>query len=514
MPKVSVIVPVYQVEKYLAKCLQSLCEQTLKDIEILVVNNGASPAERRIINKFSASDDRIIVINHEKNIGLGYARNSALEIAKGDYISFVDSDDWVDKGMMEAFYLEAIRTDADLVLGTFYEVSSNERVIKTIPLDATIWQFKVPFSWRAHPDIFYLPTPVWDKFYKRTIIEENKIRFCKEIGEDIGFKWEFFTRSNRISTLPEPMYYYRVRTSSLTSGKKICVDVFRIHDAARDFLVSHGLYEDLKGEFYVREINEVLYLSWKARNALLADDITFTAYHNLAKKAFGSMRPEDVFPKAPYINFLYMFLFLHITMYNNPAQYRAILRAWENIASRRKRSTVKVGKFHLERSQDLSRLDDPWLSIEHSHSFFEKVQSSMIDKPHYTDDTQTKAAEIGNGYIVMMPPTTEMSGAPVTVSLSFTRPPEVNTLSFIAWTMHPHRSKAIDVVASVDTVESSGNPIAMVKTMAASTPYCLIMLDLAAFEVDEVIELRLQVQGAGPFPLHNAGVRLSHFLFH
>jgi hypothetical protein len=310
------------------------------------------------------------------------------------------------------------------------------------------------------------------------------------------------------------MYYYRVRSSSLTSGKNICVDVFRIHDAARAFLISHGLYEELRGEFYIREISEILYLSWKARPALLSDDITFTAYHNLAKKSFGSMKPEDVFPNFPYLNFIYIFLFLHITTCDNPIQYRSILRAWESTATRRKRSTIKVGKFHLERPQDSLRSNDAWLAIEHSQDFFEKLQSTVIDKQHYTDDVQVKAAEIGNGYINMMPPVTEMSGEPATASLSVAKPIGVTALSFIAWTMHPHRSKTLDVTASIGRPGSSDNPVVAIETMDTSTWYSLITLDLTTFKSGDLIELKLQVQGAGSFPFHCMDVRMSHFLFH
>lgn len=514
MPKVSVVVPVYNVEKYLAKCLRSVCEQTLEDIEILVVNDGSTDSSLQIIRKFAVTDPRIVVID-QQNQGLGYARNSALRVAVGEYVSFIDSDDWIDKGMMEAFYLEAIRTDADLVLGTFYEVSSNERTIRSIPMAPSIWQHKVPFSWRENSDIFYLPTPVWDKFYKRSLLEEHDIYFVKETCEDIDFKWKVFTSAQRISTLPEPMYYYRVRGTSLTSGKKVCVEVFRAHDSARAFLIARGLYEELKEEFQIREISEIVYLSWKARPALIADDITFTVYYNLSKKAFDVMNLRDINSKFPYLSFLYIFLFLHIKTCNDPIRYRAILRAWEAIAARHTRSNVKFGKFQLEGLQETSLSDDPWLSIDRSQDFFNNLRSTAIDKPHYPGSEDIKAAEIGAGYIVILPPVTAHSGDPVKISARMPKPSWADRLSFVAWTMQPERSKTLDIIASIDRADSTaGLATTVAQTMDPSTWYSLVTLDLTTFEPGELIELTLRVQGIGPFPFHHTSVHLSHFQFY
>jgi glycosyltransferase involved in cell wall biosynthesis len=514
MPKVSVIVPVYHVEKYLAKCLDSICNQTLQDIEILVINNGSRVSDRKIIERFAARDSRIVIIDHQKNQGLGYARNSALRIATGEYVSFVDSDDWVDKGMMEAFYLEAVRTNADLVIGTFYEVSSNERSIKSILMDPAIWQHKVPFSWRENREIFYLPTPVWDKFYRRSLLEDNKIFFSREIGEDIPFKWEVFTSASRISSIPEPMYYYRVRKTSLTGGKKICVDVFRVHDIARKFLIERGLYDNLLVEFNIREISEIIYLSWKARSALVSDEITFSAYWNLAKKSFDAMDIKKLYRKFSYLSFPYIFLYLFIRSGDNPAQYRAILKTWETIAARYKQPTAKFGKFQLEQQRESILLDEAWISIESSHDFFRNLQSISFSKPHYDDAKEIKAVEIAHGCIVIIPPLTEQSGDPARVSAQMTKPLGADALSFIVWTMQPERGKTLNIVASIGRQGLSESLITVVKTMDPSTWYDLITFDCTAFGANDMLELTLQVEGVGPFPFYCTAVRLSNFQFH
>ena len=113
LPKVSVIVPVYNVEKYLSDCLDSLIKQTLKDIEIICVDDGSTDNSHKILLEYARKDDRILVLQQE-NSKQGTARNKGLEIAKGEYIGFVDSDDWVDEDFYEKLYIAAIEKDSDI----------------------------------------------------------------------------------------------------------------------------------------------------------------------------------------------------------------------------------------------------------------------------------------------------------------------------------------------------------------------------------------------------------------
>ena len=112
MAKVSVIIPIYKVEKYLSRCLDSVVNQTLEDIEIVLVDDGSPDSCPEICDRYAKKDSRIKVI-HKKNEGLGYARNSGMLIATGEYIAFLDSDDYVSKDMYEKVYSELKRTDAD-----------------------------------------------------------------------------------------------------------------------------------------------------------------------------------------------------------------------------------------------------------------------------------------------------------------------------------------------------------------------------------------------------------------
>lgn len=126
MIKISVMVPVYNTSKYLEKCLESIVNQSLKDIEIICVNDGSTDNSFEILKKFSNKDKRIIVIN-KKNGGLTSARNTALKIAKGEYCLNIDSDDWIEQGYFEVMYNKAKEDDLDIVISDFYKEFTAEK---------------------------------------------------------------------------------------------------------------------------------------------------------------------------------------------------------------------------------------------------------------------------------------------------------------------------------------------------------------------------------------------------
>ena len=128
-PKVSIIVPIYNVEKYLRQCLDSIVNQTLKDIEIILVDDGSTDSCPSICDEYASKDKRIIVI-HKENAGLGAAYNTGLDIAKGDYIGFVESDDFIELNMYEELYERAVQTGVDLVKCNFYDYDSQNKIDK------------------------------------------------------------------------------------------------------------------------------------------------------------------------------------------------------------------------------------------------------------------------------------------------------------------------------------------------------------------------------------------------
>lgn len=227
--KISVIVPVYKVQKYLARCMDSLINQTLKDIEIILVDDGSPDQCPQLCDEYAEKYNNIIVI-HQSNAGLGMARNSGLNIAKGQYIAFVDSDDYLDKSALENLYKVAERNSADTVLGTYYRVNSvGEKTKGQAPIKNKIFEGKENIkenvlanmlgSPKEYYDDIYLMMAVWMGIYSNKIIQENGIRFCSErefISEDIIFDMDYYPLTNKVVITDVPYYYYCENGASLT----------------------------------------------------------------------------------------------------------------------------------------------------------------------------------------------------------------------------------------------------------------------------------------------------------
>lgn len=233
MPKVSIIVPVYNVEKYLDRCMQSLLGQTLKDIEIIMVDDGSPDNCPKMCDEYAQKDERIKVV-HKRNAGLGYARNSGLEIATGEYVAFVDSDDYVDRDAYQIMCDEAIRTGADYVCCGYKRVNKGK----------CVWEYHGETSNKF--DLFcgdecleflkgmigkdmknkrfmHFDFAVWHGIYRRRIILDYDVSFCSErdlISEDIVFHLDFISCCKVIRIIPNSFYNYCLNEGTLTTKYK------------------------------------------------------------------------------------------------------------------------------------------------------------------------------------------------------------------------------------------------------------------------------------------------------
>lgn len=231
MPKVSVIIPCYGVEKYLDRCMESVLMQTLTDIEIILVDDESPDRVPEMCDKYAKRDKRIKVI-HKANGGLGYARNSGLDVATGEYVAFVDSDDYVDLAIYETLYDEAEKHKADAVFCGFnlegnkgHWTKSNE--IKSARLfqgdDVTQFMLDMVANAPEEPNERRYYMSVWRAIYKRSIIVDNDISFLSErevASEDIPFQVDFLKHSRKIIYIPDNMYYYCNNSTSLTATYK------------------------------------------------------------------------------------------------------------------------------------------------------------------------------------------------------------------------------------------------------------------------------------------------------
>lgn len=227
--KVSIVVPCWGVEKYLDHCVDSLANQTLKDIEIILVDDESPDRVPEMCDEWALKDSRIKVI-HKKNGGLGMACNSGIEAATGEYIAFCDSDDWVDIEMYETMYHAAIKYHADMVFSGLKRVDMEDN----------------PCGWLTHPKEFRLlttreeinslsrdmitsPPSVRSEnliqmsakcvLYRRDVINQYNLRFVSERqipSEDLHFNLHVMAKSNILCVLPYRFYHYRCNTNSIT----------------------------------------------------------------------------------------------------------------------------------------------------------------------------------------------------------------------------------------------------------------------------------------------------------
>lgn len=227
MKKVSIIVPVYNVEKYIAKCLDSLVNQTLSDIEVIVVNDGSPDNSQTIIDDYVAKYPDIIKSYTKENGGQGSARNYGLKKATGEYIGYVDSDDYVRKDMFETLYNKATQEKLDIVIcGNYvvYENSAKEQVeLNNYVLDD------------MHDNAYFGKIGVCNKIYKKTLVEKLEFR-SKKWYEDLDFTVKAISLTSRIGYVDEPLYYYLYREGSTMNNSNVNrnLDILDAFDQIKD----------------------------------------------------------------------------------------------------------------------------------------------------------------------------------------------------------------------------------------------------------------------------------------
>jgi len=211
--KVSVIIPVYNVEEYIDKCLKSLINQTLKEIEIIVVNDGSPDNSQKIIDKYVKKYPEKVKSFIKENGGQGSARNYGLLQANGEYIAYVDSDDCVETNMLEEMYNKAISNNSDIVVCGNNVVSMNGEIIKVEP--AVIYN-------DSNLDILFGKMAVWNKIYKKELLLKNKIEFRQKVWyEDIDFSVKILFDSLNVSFVDKPFYNYLLRPGSTMNNSNI-----------------------------------------------------------------------------------------------------------------------------------------------------------------------------------------------------------------------------------------------------------------------------------------------------
>ena len=242
MPKVSVIVPIWNVEKYLPKCLDSLVNQTLKDIEIICINDGSPDNCLNILKEYQAKDDRIVIID-QKNGGLANARNSGLKIAKGEYIMFCDSDDYYDITMCEKMFNAIVENDCDTVIckvNSLYFANFDKKE------DDENWYCKFKFSGKQNISDYVIMYTIQSsvvKIYKKSIIDKYNIRFPDKLFyEDNAFYYNYMVYAKSIFYLDERLYN-RVRHEGSIMNRTISGKISKPNDYIKNVKYIFDFYE-------------------------------------------------------------------------------------------------------------------------------------------------------------------------------------------------------------------------------------------------------------------------------
>lgn len=261
-PLVSVVMPVYNTEKYLRQAIDSLLEQSVKQIEIIAVDDGSTDTSLQILREYEKADQRVHVFT-QKNQHAGAARNLGLSHAKGEYVIFLDSDDFFDKDLIKDTYYHAKMKDADVVLfgGRHYDDQSGRTWVGDYLLDAKSAPKVQPFNCKDCPDKIFQITSAcpWTKLFRRKFIESTGLRFQTiHNANDVFFILSAITMAERIVTLDKQYVNYRVGLKdNLQSSKKRYF--FEAYYAWHDQLKKIGMLDILRKSYVNCAMNGCLY---------------------------------------------------------------------------------------------------------------------------------------------------------------------------------------------------------------------------------------------------------------
>ena len=259
MYKVSIIIPIYNAQKYLEKCIKSAVNQTLKEIEVICINNGSSDIEQNILKEYSRKKKKKKIINFEINQGYGKAVNEGIKSAQGEYISILESDDFVDSNMMEFLYNKAKENDVDIIKSAY--IAFNEYSEKLYLNDLDIDENKV-FKINEYPEFFSKHPSIWTCLYKRSFLISNDICFIE--AEDTGWVDNHFSvksllMAKKIQYVKDAFYHYRVdQQDSSSTLREGLVLPYKASLQVHNFLNEKGI--ENKGIYTNLAIREWAYI--------------------------------------------------------------------------------------------------------------------------------------------------------------------------------------------------------------------------------------------------------------
>ena len=242
---ISVIIPVYNSEKYIDKCLNSVINQTYRNLEIIIINDCSIDNTKEIILKYKNIDDRIIYLENDQNLGVGSTRNKGIDISKGEYIYFLDSDDYVEFNCIEELYNVILESDSFSCMTKGYKEVNGKIVSHS----------------RSYEELMLLQSPsVCIRLFNKKVIKDSKVRFSNlKIGEDLEFVFKLMIFNNKISYVDKPLYTYVIHNdSSIRTYEKNQLDVIKALEEVETFARCNNKYDEFYKIFEFVNVSHIL----------------------------------------------------------------------------------------------------------------------------------------------------------------------------------------------------------------------------------------------------------------
>ena len=309
---VSVIIPVYNVEQYLRQCLDSVINQTYKDIEIIIVNDCSPDNSLQIIEEYRQKDDRIVLINLEKNVGLGFSRNEGMKVAKGKYITFVDSDDWITEDYVEVLYKTIEKYKYDVISPDFYEYDNITQKISESKHPKDFYNISISTIDIKQKLLCCEHMHYARKIYKLQFLKDNDIIFKINKFEDTLFIWEIILKTNKFMFINNKIYYYRVnrKDSIMANQHSEFLNNMNLFYALKDLIYNddnNKKYFDSVLNFFI--MNRFLDFAW--RNSKFFNSL----YTKFKEQYLNDKKIEFYYPNT-LKNFIKVKIFQYVLRFN------------------------------------------------------------------------------------------------------------------------------------------------------------------------------------------------------
>ena len=380
---ISVIIPVYNSENLLNQCLDSVLNQTLNNIEIICVDDGSTDNSLSILEEYEKDHDEIKVFS-QKNSGAGIARNKGIDVAQGEYIAFLDSDDWLEIDALEKLYKNITNNDADMTLFNAIEHKPNNEFRRRIyfPKDNKIDYNNFTFDYHYNKNLVMNGMLViWSKFYKTSFLKEHNIMFQNhEIFNDVQFHIKTMLFAKKISYLPEILYNYRrlgqnsLQTSRAVTNKGFIV--FKIFDEIKEWLIENNFYDEFEVNYCRFVLNESQ-VRLDRTNDLYKDELL-----KIIKEHFIKM---DLSPKIlRKINIKHYRFYIHIINSNSYFEYKQFENSQNNFDGTNLNYKYLIDEKNKNIDELNNKIEDFASNISLNYYLIEKIKKyNLFDEQFY-----------------------------------------------------------------------------------------------------------------------------------